>query len=311
MYLWKYLSPERANVFSDLTLRFTQAAAFNDPFEVVPYVAELLPQHAENQYFAQFDSAVPELYEESLRKVLAEHDLTLDEIDSFLAESGSLASARKLLTPPDLIAQAKDYLKLFSRAAVDAATPTFGRSFQEKFGERFGILSLSADPSSLLMWAHYADCHRGFVLGLRAEHEFLIRKDAVGAIGRALPVEYAQSRPAITAYDPSIPIETHANRLVRQILLTKSVEWKYEREYRMVLPLDDQTSYPHHVTGHDCHLFSVPPEAIAAVIFGARMTSEAKTAIREALSTSPILRTLPVFQAQTSDTEFALTILPA
>ena len=225
-----------------------------------------------------------------------------------MATVGSPASAKQLLTPPNLAAEAKHYLKLLSRGAVGAVVPTFGRSFQEKFGERFGVLSLSANPTSLLMWAHYADCHRGFVIGFRSEHPFLNRNEAAGAIGRVFPVTYAENRPAITAYDPTIPIEEHADRLIREILLTKSVEWAYEVEHRVILPLDDQTLYPHEITQDNCHLFAFPPDAVAAVIFGARVSEGTKATIHKALSVSSDLRTVPTFQARTSDTQFALIV---
>ena len=39
--------------------------------------------------------------------------------------------------------------------------------------KRYGILSLTERPDSLTMWAHYAQHHEGFVVGLDAEHPFL------------------------------------------------------------------------------------------------------------------------------------------
>jgi hypothetical protein len=213
VYLWKYLSPKRARIVSDLKVRLTQAVAFNDPFEVVPYMAELVRWHAKDAYLAQFDDGLPQLYDESLRNALSDYHLKLEDLDALLAVAGIPATARELLTPTDLASEMKSYLKLLSRGAIAASVPTFGRSFQQKFGERFGILSLSANPTSLLMWAHYADSHalgdavedlvrdvadQGFVIGFRAEHPFFSRTDAVGALGRVLPVQYAESRPAIT-----------------------------------------------------------------------------------------------------------------
>lgn len=39
MLLYKYLSPDRIDVLSNLTMRFTQPAAFNDPFESRPHLS--------------------------------------------------------------------------------------------------------------------------------------------------------------------------------------------------------------------------------------------------------------------------------
>jgi len=37
--------------------------------------------------------------------------------------------------------------------------------FQEDKKRRYAVLSLSRTNNNLLMWAHYCDCHRGFVIG--------------------------------------------------------------------------------------------------------------------------------------------------
>jgi hypothetical protein len=37
---------------------------------------------------------------------------------------------------------------------------------QDEFDNNFGVLSLTRNPSNLLMWAHYADQHKGVVVGI-------------------------------------------------------------------------------------------------------------------------------------------------
>jgi hypothetical protein len=41
MKIYKYLSPERMDVLSRCRIRYTQPGAFNDPFEVKPYVTTI------------------------------------------------------------------------------------------------------------------------------------------------------------------------------------------------------------------------------------------------------------------------------
>src|SRR5205085_9861011 len=101
-----------------------------------------------------------------------------------------------------------------------------------------------------------------------------------------------------------------ADRLIREALLTKSLEWQYEREHRIILPLDDQASYPNKISDARIHLFSFSSYAIAAIIVGARTTEETKRDIRAALSRESPLANVPLFQARTSDTKFAVTIEP-
>ena len=46
------------------------------------------------------------------------------------------------------------------------------KAFGFSFANVLGVLSLSEDPLSLLMWAHYAERHEGLVLGLTTDHGF-------------------------------------------------------------------------------------------------------------------------------------------
>lgn len=39
MILYKYLTPDRIDVLQNCMVRYTQPGAFNDPFEVKPYIS--------------------------------------------------------------------------------------------------------------------------------------------------------------------------------------------------------------------------------------------------------------------------------
>src|SRR5205085_7717375 len=43
---------------------------------------------------------------------------------------------------------------------------------QQMNNRQYAILSLSKVPNNLLMWAHYCDSHRGFVIGFDSTHKF-------------------------------------------------------------------------------------------------------------------------------------------
>ncbi|MDF2931532.1 MAG: hypothetical protein K0R36_863 [Chryseobacterium sp.] len=92
---------------------------------------------------------------------------------------------------------------------------------QDKF---YGVLSMSSDWSIQLLWAHYADNHRGVCYGFNEEK---LRES--GLFGKGGPVQYypLDQFPFI---DPNSDdyiekgfIETHS----------KSLDWKYEEEYRL------------------------------------------------------------------------------
>ncbi len=95
--------------------------------------------------------------------------------------------------------------------------------------ERIGIVSLSRGGKNVLMWSHYAERHKGFVLEFRIPVLGETR-DLAYATDRLLPlpVTYQSGRPTIRI-GAELPED-----LVNRIVLTKSEEWEYEAEERVV-----------------------------------------------------------------------------
>lgn len=81
-----------------------------------------------------------------------------------------------------------------------------------------GIYCVSEIPDDILMWSHYADYHRGVCLEFNG-HAKLMQ--------HAMQVSYAHDRPPI-ARDDSNEVK------LEKAILTKSVHWKYEREWRLI-----------------------------------------------------------------------------
>ncbi|MDP3453853.1 DUF2971 domain-containing protein [Methyloversatilis sp.] len=91
-----------------------------------------------------------------------------------------------------------------------------------------GVVSLSTDALNTLMWSHYADFHRGFVLEFRIplrgrEEEAKFARDRL----TPFPVRYSENRPHVEMF-------SNPHDLVEKILLTKSLDWAYEAEERVV-----------------------------------------------------------------------------
>jgi hypothetical protein len=108
-------------------------------------------------------------------------------------------------------------------------------------------------------------------------------------------------------YDPSATPEKFANTLIEALLLTKSNDWQYEREYRLILPLDDLALFPHRIHERN-HLFSLPAEAVTGVILGSRSSEETRVAVKRTLATNPHMSHVRLYEAQTSDTRFEVSI---
>jgi hypothetical protein len=297
MNLYKYVTPERVDVLLNGRLRLTQAADFNDPFEIVPHVAALLPAEHEDDYLRELNPDAQVMFEEAIDR----------ELQNLPLPPELKALGRKLLLQTyggtDVTRMMKDMLP----EIIERGKPTLGRSIQERLGERIGVLSLAESPKNLLMWAHYGSCHRGFAIELNGAHPFFNQTVPPSSIGRLMKVVYSVSRPAIIAYNPGVPAEEYASQLITDLLLTKGKDWEYEQEWRMVLPLDDQQRYPHEIDGR-FHLFSVPWEAFRGVVIGARASDATKQAIRTAIDATAGLKHVTVRQAVTSDTTYEVIV---
>jgi len=90
--------------------------------------------------------------------------------------------------------------------------------FMKTIPGRWGLYCLTPVADSTLMWSHYANNHRGICLEFGLEHPLF---------GSALEVSYLSSYPK---WSPHSLVETGAY----QVLLTKSDDWRYEREFRII-----------------------------------------------------------------------------
>jgi len=95
-----------------------------------------------------------------------------------------------------------------------------------------GVTCFSENFDNTLMWAHYADKHKGLVL------EF--KKDKNGSLYRnMLPINYYESYPVINVSDYS---EDQMNSVLYQIIGAKGNDWEYENEWRAMVDLKSLTN---------------------------------------------------------------------
>ena len=85
---------------------------------------------------------------------------------------------------------------------------------------KFGVVCYSVEPINNLLWAHYADCHKGMCL------VFDVPKGKEGLLNK---VKYQLGFPKI-----DLSNEAKKDEEFRKIVVTKSKEWEYENEYRQI-----------------------------------------------------------------------------
>jgi len=120
-----------------------------------------------------------------------------------------------------------------------------------------GVISLSENKENLLMWAHYANEHKGVVAGISHFPDFgsifhnLFRADTLinsswsedysPFDGISRPVSYRKGlryRNDKFDYDYSNIDAEGADRMLYEVFMQKSDEWIYEQEHRVVLRLE-------------------------------------------------------------------------
>ncbi len=128
------------------------------------------------------------------------------------------------------IAQLDDLNDPFELKSVNLCNPLHAQAFdgtdkcegfKAEMARRYGVLCFSEDKTDVLQWAHYADRHNGICLGF----------DVSGSEGKFGRVRYVEERFPF----PEPPDEAFAWKL----LSTKSEAWKYEKEWRVFLRLED------------------------------------------------------------------------
>ncbi|MDP1620228.1 MAG: DUF2971 domain-containing protein [bacterium] len=106
---------------------------------------------------------------------------------------------------------------------IEKLTPADKEAFEQlrdglrKTANGVGVLSLSATPSHMLMWSHYADHHRGFCVEYDCGVETELRK-------LARPVTYIDEYPPLSITDISGPDK---GRFLDISLFTKAKYWEY------------------------------------------------------------------------------------
>ncbi len=144
----------------------------------------------------------------------------------------------------------------------DGATTSdiVSRSILSELNSKLGIVCLCRNDKSLLMWSHYADQYTGAMVEFDGSHEFF---------EAPVPVEYSVQRPIrdITLYaSPRQPIPVAE-------LCTKSREWAYEDEVRVIRTLEDcENSGGSDPRGFPIFTKKIPLECIKSVTLGERTT---------------------------------------
>ena len=178
---------------------------------------------------------------------------------------------------------------IFSKQVVDAENassdhcPVSPREvfLQKQLSMSNGVVCFSEEPKSLLMWSHYAESHQGFCLEFSTELEPFSKQ--------LFKVKYEARMPSV------VPGVRDLGDLydLKQFMLVKAREWKYEKEWRIISSTADTP-------------LKYPPESLKRIIVGAK----AKPCTINALQKACAGRSIVIVQLQLCENHFRLKETP-
>jgi len=171
---------------------------------------------------------------------------------------------------------------------------------RDQASEVAGVLCLSARNESIPMWSHYADMHRGVVIGIKARDSTFSQ-----AIHRR--VRYLKRRRV--SVDPFATVGTKKWwEQINRTIFSKSQEWDYEQEYRILFSLKDLVRGKLD-DGRAAHFVDVSGSTIDCLVFGCLVPPEDEASIRQLLSSKKRFAGVKRFRAQRHRRWFTLEIV--
>jgi hypothetical protein len=157
------------------------------------------------------------------------------------------------------------------------------------------VFCLSEVKDNLLMWAHYAESHKGVVIGFKCVPEM------DSCFCAALPIIYSRNKPSLGTLDYWVKyitgqIPKKHDELWMDLVFTKSIDWCYEKERRYMLSaLNQDETYD---------LRDIDKSEIAEIYMGCRISSTHKDRIIEICHQE--YNGIKIYEAVQNEKEFSL-----
>jgi len=142
---------------------------------------------------------------------------------------------------------------------------------------KYGITCFSRNQSSVRMWSHYADSHKGVCLIFDEDiliSKFNRKRNSI----QLMDVNYSQSLPFINIIDHDSDQDSYEHIGISKdnsFLFNKLKSWKYENEVRLIIERDFETFPDRRV--------KFTKDSLVGVILGARIQTDNKTTLERLL----------------------------
>ena len=265
--LFKYVTADTAlKILTNNTLKWSSPESFNDPFEFrspLEFGFEL--EQLEEPLLQRVSILITQRDDPTLFEGNPVADMIREARTRRVGE-GDPARIQELFRPrfPQYVNHLRQGLES-------------DRNIWLEMKKTYRVLCLSAVRDNILMWSHYADEHKGAVL------EFQPKIELATEMHGALLVEYSKQVPVAVTLEQFLlyvtgqgPKPRAPDAFVKSVY-TKSSDWSYENEWRILSKQRDEDQGPFSYRAFH-------PQELAAIYFGCRMPESCKDRIRDAVS---------------------------
>lgn len=193
--------------------------------------------------------------------------------------------------------------ELFERGEIRKELEESSLKCQKNLNQKSCLLSVSKTARNTVMWAHYADSHKGVVIGIDFDKVFYEICRIICGL-KLNQVKYSEQRPRINILTD---FEIQPEAFFRTTL-TKSSEWKYEREFRAVFPVDTLEKLRKEgfaslkdFNGKKTWFLRLNPESIREIVYGLYTEDSLKKKVIDLIK-RPDLQHIKLYQAEESET---------
>jgi Protein of unknown function (DUF2971) len=227
-FIYKYRACN-ANALGNLetdTVRLNPTTEYNDPFDSA--ITLSFRELSASTFVLNIDTAP---YADRLRALLSDAQIAEVKANAQPLETlVRIVLENEKNIPADKI---PDFIKALVSADEHVGRPML-EGARKIIQERTVLCSFSEVPNSIIMWGHYADCHRGLCI------EYDINGFEPDDPRRQFmwPVIYSNDLFDATKYiQAAMSNITSFNNLFPTVAaLYKSPEWSYEKEWRLLFP---------------------------------------------------------------------------
>lgn len=267
MAIYKYVSEFRIDILENGLIRYTQPSIFNDPFEVYPYFKAIADDKAVDNFIK--GNWIEENIERKIEQLCKEKLRPYSSLMDNLNIKEKVNDQIKPLLPS---------AKLFLDGTLRLNSPEY-RAFilsviRKALDETIGLLCFTESPINLVMWAHYANLHKGFVIEFDERHKYFDRREKPKELRRCLrKVNYSEKRPEIILFNLNLSNSENIDTWINKFFWNKSNVWEYEQEWRMIETLKECKNRVRNGREEIC-LFPVPLDSITGIILGCKASLE-------------------------------------